>query len=249
MSFQYLDFYFRIIDSKTCYIGSDNLTVANAPVLGKSYEGPAIIPSIAIDSSTGKRYIVVATLRYSFRECANLKYVTLPDTLKKIEWDSFYKTSIESLFIPKSVERLGNSGLSNMNSLKSLVFEPGSKLSVIENWNFNSDSSLTTVIFPPSLKSIGRELFPKIETHIKLVYCGKNEISAKLLYKGNNITVYVTKQYRGSQFGDIDVTVMQDNGYSCAPYLTFYRPKYACKRKRENNSLNILLMVIIFSIC
>ena len=243
-----MDFYFRKIDSRTCYIGSDGDIEANAAVLGTSYCGPAIIPSIAIDSSDGKRYKVVTTLKYSFRGCTNLKHVTLPNTLKRIEWDSFYRTAIEYIFIPKSVEIIQGSGLSHMQELKTIVFEPGSKLSKIGNLNFNSDNSLSTVVLPPSLKSIEHELFYCVTSHIKLVYCGKNEMTAQLFSNGNDITVYVTKEYKGKKFGDIDVSIIQDDDYSCAPYLLYYKPhKYTCKRSRERYSLNIFLVILVSS--
>ena len=81
MSFQYLDFNFEIINSQTCYIGFNSSKFANAPIRGESYSGPLIIPSIAVDNSTGRMYTVVATLKHSFKKCSQLKYVTLPDTL------------------------------------------------------------------------------------------------------------------------------------------------------------------------
>ena len=55
MSFQYLDFNFKIIDRSTCFIGNDTKKQPNAPIIGNAYSGLAIIPNIAIDEAKGRR--------------------------------------------------------------------------------------------------------------------------------------------------------------------------------------------------
>ena len=146
ISFQYLDFYFKIIDKFTCFIGNDTSKYSNAPIIGSSYSGPAVIPSIAIEEATGRRYKVVSIQNYAFRECSKLKFVTLPDTLKETGYDAFHSTLVESLFIPKSVESINDYAFSNMLKVQSLVFEPGIKLRKIGTKVFHCDDLLTKLV-------------------------------------------------------------------------------------------------------
>ena len=138
--FNYGDFVFQPIDSKTCRIG--NVTsykikqYSNGVKQGSLYKGPAIIPEIAYDATTKKAFKVTETSVYCFRGCTQLNEVVLPQTLKLIEIDSFYGTGITQLTIPKNVKRLREYAFSNMFSLKTIIFEVGSKLEIIEQCAF-----------------------------------------------------------------------------------------------------------------
>ena len=246
MTFQYLEFNFKVIDKYTCYVGSDSEKESNAPIVGKTYSGPAHIPSIAIDKSKGNKYKIVATLKYSFKNCINLKIISLPDTLKRIEWDSFLGTSIESFVIPKSVEILETWSLSHMTKLKNLYFEPGSKLTTIGNSVLHVCSSLEgTIILPPKVKKIGTELFAALTQKLILYYCGKYKIDNDITSSGNDVTVYVTSSYPDDNFGNFSINRIQTNDNTCDPYLYYYKhPIKTCSKQQRNNYCFMLLLFV-----
>ena len=194
------DFIFQIIDTETCRVGTVMTscnTFATGANSGSSYQGPAKIPSFAHDASTDKKYKVIETSYYCFRGCSSLKEVVLPDTLRTINCDSFWGTIIAHLTIPASVTIIKEFGLSCMYSLTSLVFERGSKLEQFDNKILYSAHSLTNVVLPPSLKSIGANIFDSSSAaSISVIYCGSNDLSQSGSFSSpSTVNVYVTSIY------------------------------------------------------
>jgi hypothetical protein len=88
---------------------------------------------------------VIATDFFSYNDKGGGNYGS---TLKKIS----------SLFIPKSVQIIGNNAFKNCKKLKEVTFEAGSQLASIGNNAFNGDA-LATISFPEGLKRIGQSSF------------------------------------------------------------------------------------------
>jgi hypothetical protein len=63
-------------------------------------------------------------------------------------------SSLRSICIPSSVEKLGKDCFSLCESLSTVTFESGSKLSSIEEFAFAYCSSLSSICIPSSLKTI-----------------------------------------------------------------------------------------------
>lgn len=244
-TFTYGDFIFQIINSKTCRIGNGE-NYANGPKQGTAYQGPAIIPEIAIDDSTKRKYIVVETSIYCFRGCTSLKEVVLPQTLKLINTDSFWGTAITNIVIPKSVETLNNHAFSSLSSLTTLIFEVGSKLKTIDNFAFKSTDSLKRVVLPPELKSIGYTLFhSSTSSSIVLIYCGKNVLSeSTALTSPSAVKAYVTNLYpKNTKIGGVTPEIVNDN--TCTPYYN-YRPFPQCTKQRSySHTKNMLLFTYL----
>ena len=89
--------------------------------------------------------------------------VVIPDTLngkpvKILATGSFQRDkNMVSVWIPASVTEIGNSAFYNLTSLKTVTFAPGSQLEMI-NGSF-SNSGVTTIELPDSLKIIGKGTF------------------------------------------------------------------------------------------
>ena len=65
---------------------------------------------------------------HAFYSCASLKCVTFASgsKLEKIESGCFYKSGIERIIIPRSVEEIQDSAFGYCKNLKEVVFEEGS---------------------------------------------------------------------------------------------------------------------------
>jgi hypothetical protein len=62
-------------------------------------------------------------------------------------------SSLTSIVIPSSLERLGRLCFSGCKCLSTVTFECGSKLSRVEDRAFSDCSSLSSICIPPSLQS------------------------------------------------------------------------------------------------
>jgi len=87
----------------------------------------------------------------TFESCSGLKSVTLPGTLKEIGSGAFYKSGLESVVIPDSVETINQSFFWAEN-LKSVTL--GSGLKQIKGYAF-SHTALESVVIPDNVQSLG----------------------------------------------------------------------------------------------
>jgi len=63
----------------------------------------------------------------AFARCTSLKSLRLPDALEEIDQDLFYNSSIEELYIPKSVKDISPSAFSGCSKLKKVEVDPKNK--------------------------------------------------------------------------------------------------------------------------
>jgi hypothetical protein len=68
-------------------------------------------------------------------------------------------SSLSSIFIPSSVEKLGKWCFSGCKSLSTVTFESGSQLSSIAESAFRYCSSLSSIFIPSSVEMLGKECF------------------------------------------------------------------------------------------
>jgi len=87
----------------------------------------------------------------AFRNCGNLKSIILPDSIKSIGSDAFFKSGIEELVISDGVS-LVNASFAYMHSLKKIVL-PIDLVNIPSNL-FKECSSLESIDFPPNIKNI-----------------------------------------------------------------------------------------------
>ena len=220
-------FAFTKLNSKTCRIGV-GLENGNALIeKTQTTETTIIIPAYVKDESTGKLYKVIETNDHSFKNCQSITSITLPDTLIKIGYDSFFQTSIEKLVIPSSVKYLDAACFSNLVKCTQIIFQPGSKIKKLQWAAFSRLDSLTTLILPPSIKEINQSFYD-VNTLKSIYYCGTNDLSSENAYWSSDIqvTIYVTSSYQPNQFAGKDVTKSADS--VCSPYI--YYLTHTCKQ-------------------
>ena len=130
------------------------------------------IPSVLHIPSTYKTFIGV-TFRITkiddnvFRDCANLKTVTIPDTVTEIGNSAFEGCiSLEKINIPDSVIKIGDRAFTNCKFLNNINISN----SVVEIGNsaFAGCSSLVTAVIPDKVTKISEGLFAKCKSLVNV---------------------------------------------------------------------------------
>ena len=109
-----------------------------------------------------------------FTGCTKLKTVLLPETLETIDPNTFSGNygkpnddcvSLESIYIPASVTKIGDSAFEDCSSLTSVTFAQDSVLTALgsdplqESAIFRGTTSLKTIDLPESIETIGGNIF------------------------------------------------------------------------------------------
>lgn len=87
----------------------------------------------------------------TFKYCAELRQITLPEGLRKIGGDCFSNAGLREIEIPKSVIRIGSFAFYNCKGLRSVTFQEGSRLDSIGESAF-SHTRIEEFVAPNSLK-------------------------------------------------------------------------------------------------
>ena len=96
--------------------------------------------------------------KQAFSDCANLRYVTIPDSVSSFGDYAFYGCiSLKSVTIPDSVTNLGKNTFNNCTSLEEVTI--GNRVTSIGEKVFYNCDSLTSIIIPDSVTSIGESAF------------------------------------------------------------------------------------------
>ena len=120
-----------------------------------SFENTKYLNNMSTDEY-GCKYVGNLLLAYVDREINEIK---IKEGTKLIAGNVFYNTeNIKEIYIPKSVQYIGDQAFSMCSNIEKVEFEEGSKLESIENYMFFS-SSLRVINLPHSLKKISRHAF------------------------------------------------------------------------------------------
>lgn len=97
----------------------------------------------------------------AFSNCTNITSFVFPANLKTIDYNGFYGcSSLEEIVLPENLTSLGNSAFAGCSSAEILKFAPDGKeckLTVIPDGAFADCESITSLVIPKSVTSIGEE--------------------------------------------------------------------------------------------
>ncbi len=126
----------------------------------------ALIENVVIEKG------ITSVAGWAFSEFNRITKVKLPDTVKRINKNAFYKSSIVEINFPDALESIGTSAFSNCDGLVHLDFNQG--LTTIESNAFSECESLTTVVLTPTIIGVGTSAFKNC-TNIETAYYIGNE--------------------------------------------------------------------------
>ena len=116
------------------------------------YSGDIVIPSTV--EYNGTIYTVVGIAQRAFYYCL-VNSLTLPSTIRTIDFEAFRGCKITELELPSSLQSLGNSVFAE-SSLQKLTIPSGIKS--LPDYAFRG-SAITEIKLPSTLKNIGEECF------------------------------------------------------------------------------------------
>jgi len=121
-----------------------------------SYSGSIVIPATV--TYNGKTLSVASVGRYAFRDCTDLKSVTISDGVPVIADNAFAScTNLKSVTIPNSVTTIGSQAFSECSSLTTITL-PDS-LTTISSSLFSDCLELAYINIPDSVTTIGSSAF------------------------------------------------------------------------------------------
>jgi len=93
---------------------------------------------------------------WAFKNCAGLKHIEFPSSLKRVDRDAFAGSGLEEVTIPASID-WGESIFQECHQLKSVTLPEG--LTVIPFSMFEKCDALESVTIPSTMKDIGKMAF------------------------------------------------------------------------------------------
>ena len=129
---------------------------------------------------------------YTFKDCHSLESIIIPEGVKVIEYQAFYRcTSLKSISLPSTLTSIECAAFHECSSLESITIPDGVK--IIDDYTFYSCSSLTDVVIPDEVTYIGIEAFNECSKLTSLKSNGKNASYAKNIQVSVIIPNGVTK--------------------------------------------------------
>lgn len=145
-------------ENATYYLSSDYiLTISGTGALSSA-------PAVSTYKTQIKGLVVeegITTLAenlcYGF---SNLETISLPSTLTTINKQAFRDCKLlTEVTLPAALESLGISAFESCTSLSSIIFDPNSKLTVLDNYAFYKCTSMEEITLPESVTGINYQCF------------------------------------------------------------------------------------------
>jgi len=143
----------------------------------------------------------VTQLSDQFSGKTKLANITLPDSLRAIEYNAFRDCSaLKTINIPDSIRTIGQSAFGGCSNLTSIVLNDS--LRTIGNYAFSGCSSLDSIAFPDSVTYLAYESFANCEK-LRIVNMGTGIKSVDNSYNTFANCPNIEKVYFSSQFTTI----------------------------------------------
>ena len=148
---------FETIDGLRYLIDSDAKTATLTANTGEKYSGDIVVPE-KVKATDGVEYPVTAFGDNAFKECGELKSITIPSSVTSLGNYCFCNCSgLTSITIPSSVTSLGNYCFSWCSNLTSITIP--SSVTSLSNECFYNCSGLTSITIPSSVTFLGDNCF------------------------------------------------------------------------------------------
>ena len=141
--------------------GCEALTSIEIPASVEKIGELAFYGCTSLQTVTFKKGSQLKAIEMSvFGHCKALASIEIPASVETIVGNAFYGcTALASIEIPASVETIGRNVVNVCTSLKTVTFEKGSKLKMIQYNTFRDCTSLTTIEIPASVETVEANAF------------------------------------------------------------------------------------------
>lgn len=122
----------------------------------------------------------------AFSNCAKLKTVTCSSTMTAFGPAAFIESSLTTITIPGTIERVDEQAFQNCAALTTVTIEEGVK--VIGQYAFSSCSALASIAFPSTLESIEQYAFSESGLTSVTIRQNTKEVGAYAFYYCSNLS-------------------------------------------------------------
>ena len=210
---------YTIIATKTSIPNSSSVNIFGGGTTGSNYD----YSCVAVRISSGATMIGNIT----FKNCKNLKYVSLPNTITRIGEDAFMGTPVYFVGFPNSISTFGSTQLdsSTKGVMDSCVFTKDiiipTKITQLTRYSFGSLYNLETCFIPPNINAIGPNNFLYIY-RCKTVYFTKHtsvptlSSSAGCFTQGSNLKIVVPDSLYDAWIGTTNWSALANKIYKAS---------------------------------
>lgn len=176
-------------------MSKDGQTLVQFPAGRKgAYSVPAYVTKIGAGAFEGAEQVTNIVLPenlltiggYAFHECSSLDSITIPENVVRIGSDAIGGTKIQRVYIPKSVESLGEKPFEGATELESITVEKGSKGGFTSKGGVLFDSDSRLVRYPPK-KSGNEYVVPENTKSIAIFAFADATELERVVFKGTEI--------------------------------------------------------------
>lgn len=153
----------------TIEIPASVITIGAAPFAGcmsLTYIGVAE-GSAAFQSIDGVLYDITGTVLIHYPPGRAEETYTISESVTEIGPNAFYLCPVTYMVIPASVEKIGEEAFFGCENLQSVVFNPGSHLTIIEGSAFGY-TEIEEIVIPEGVQSIGEYTFSDCESLVSV---------------------------------------------------------------------------------
>ena len=163
------DITWKSLDEKVATVKADPKDPTKAVITGGEQIGDTKVQAIVAGNKIATMKVAVRPANYGEFEIdangkllyykGNAKNVVIPNNVKVIGKQAFQACPEETVFIPKSVEKIEDEAFQNNGNLTTVTFEEGSKLKEVGYHAFYYNLKLDTVNLPDSVTKMGAGVF------------------------------------------------------------------------------------------
>lgn len=175
---------FEIEKENSVILSSENLST-----YGIATTGDVIIPDHVVENGKNKKVIAIG--KETFKNCTELRSVTIPDGVVTIGMQAFAGCSnLQIINIPNSVRAIESGAFGKCTSLTTVKLPEN--LVTLSSQLFFGDTSLTDIIIPNSVTTIEKSVFYKCSALKNVVIPESVTTIGDLLFRGCSELTSVT---------------------------------------------------------
>ena len=174
------------IDDTSGYRIGDNTNISQNGFTGSINE-TLVIPHLI------RSQLILEVGAYAFRCSEIIKYLIIDEGIERLGNSSFRNSTLSYVSLPSSLKRLDWNVFDDCYYLETVHINQPSKLEWIDTATFSTCKKLKSFIVPETVKYISHHVFDGIETNFTVYYCGNTIFEKDIFHTTTTLTIFVPR--------------------------------------------------------